>query len=151
MQWASYCPKEKAAHLGLDTIGTKGEWQWLWTWVLHVRMRHWKGTREEKQWQSTSLSLVGSTLWWTTDLLSPLDDLRMEDVKRLVERPVDLGQTGDPACGKSQPERFGATSSQRCICLQRRLVFFCQSDLDALGKKHLNPKSHYYSLTRLNF
>ena len=27
------CPKQNAAHLFLDTIGTKGEWQWLWTSV----------------------------------------------------------------------------------------------------------------------
>lgn len=151
MQRASYCPKEKAAHVGCGYYRYKR--RMAMTLDLsppcknETLKRNPRGEAVTKHLSVTcwEYSVVN---YWSLTSSGWLGDGRCQKAGGQTCWP---GQTGDPACEKCQPERFGATSAQRRICLLRRPVFFCQSDLDALGEKHLNRKSHCYSLTRLNF
>lgn len=57
----------------------------------------------------------------------------VKNVKRLVDRSVDLGQTGSLAWEKGQLKSFGpARSVQRLICLMKVTDLFLSSNLDVL-------------------
>lgn len=56
----------------------------------------------------------------------------VKNVKSLVDRSVDLGQTGSLAWEKGQPKSFGARSAQRLVCLRKVTNLFLSSNLDVL-------------------